>query len=108
MAYLGWNPVGAPRIQGVQGRYFLLALPFALVALPGVKPGREEKLHIPIAAALVLVLAVSALAMLSSYTPRNPEPPRACASRPAGCSTSGDDGLGTALPRGTSSGHRRS
>jgi hypothetical protein len=32
MAYLGWTPVGSRVIQGVQGRYFLPMLPFALAA----------------------------------------------------------------------------
>lgn len=34
MAYLGWNPVGAPIVQGVQGRYWAPALPLLAFALP--------------------------------------------------------------------------
>jgi len=34
MAYLGWNPVGARTISGVQGRYFVPVLPLLLLALP--------------------------------------------------------------------------
>ena len=67
LAYMGWNPVGAPRIQGVQGRYFLLLLPFALVALPGLPFLREDRLRIAIVAALLAVLAVSAERMLDRY-----------------------------------------
>jgi len=36
MAYLGWNPVGAKTISGVQGRYFVPVLPLLLLALPAV------------------------------------------------------------------------
>ncbi len=67
MVYMGWNAVGAPRIQGVQGRYFLLLLPFALVALPGLPFLREDHLRIAIVAALLAVLAVSAERMLDRY-----------------------------------------
>ncbi|MGH7289556.1 MAG: DUF2142 domain-containing protein [Myxococcota bacterium] len=67
LAYMGWNPVGAPRIQGVQGRYFLLMLPFALVALPGLPFLREDRLRIAIVATLLAVLAVSAERMLDRY-----------------------------------------
>lgn len=41
LAYLGWNPVGARWIHGVQGRYFLPAMPLLLVALPAFRPAPE-------------------------------------------------------------------
>jgi len=34
MAYLGWNPVGDPAIQGVQGRYWAPAVPMLVLASP--------------------------------------------------------------------------
>jgi hypothetical protein len=67
MAYLGWTPVGAERIPGVQGRYFLLMLPFALVALPRIPRVPERSLALAVGAALALVLAISAVAMLRTY-----------------------------------------
>jgi uncharacterized membrane protein len=42
LAYLGWNPVGERWIHGVQGRYFLPALPLLLVALPAIRPVPER------------------------------------------------------------------
>jgi hypothetical protein len=67
MAYLGWTPVGAERIPGVQGRYFLLVLPFALVALPRLPRVPERGLALAVVAALGLVLTTSAVAMLRTY-----------------------------------------
>jgi hypothetical protein len=67
MAYLGWTPVGAERIPGVQGRYFLLMLPFALVALPRIPRVPERALALAITASLAAVLAISAIAMLRAY-----------------------------------------
>jgi hypothetical protein len=67
MAYLGWTPVGAPSIPGVQGRYFLLMLPFALVALPRIPRVPERALALAVTASLALVLALSAVAMLRTY-----------------------------------------
>jgi hypothetical protein len=61
MAYLGWNPVGAETIAGVQGRYFIPALPLLLLALPaaGVRVPTESQAWGTIAvAALSLSLAV--------------------------------------------------
>ena len=34
MAYLGWNRLGAPYVQGMQGRYLVPLLPLLLVACP--------------------------------------------------------------------------
>jgi uncharacterized membrane protein len=67
MAYLGWTPVGSDRIQGVQGRYFLPLLPFALAALPAVPPATRRALRATVVAALVAVLAISAAAMVQAY-----------------------------------------
>lgn len=61
MAYLGWNPVGDPVIQGVQGRYWAPALPllaFALPAWPRVLPiAARQGLLLFTAASLVLAIA---------------------------------------------------
>ncbi len=67
MAYLGWTPVGAPRIPGLQGRYFLPLLPFALIALPALPRAAEPGLRLAVTASLALVLGVTALAMLRAY-----------------------------------------
>jgi len=67
MAYLGWTPVGSDKIQGVQGRYFLPLLPFALAALPAVPPAARRGLRIAVVASLVAVLAISAAAMVQAY-----------------------------------------
>jgi Predicted membrane protein (DUF2142) len=67
MAYLGWTPVGSDKIQGVQGRYFLPMLPFALAAVPGVPAAAQRALRIAVVAALVAVLAISAAEMVQTY-----------------------------------------
>jgi uncharacterized membrane protein len=67
MAYLGWSPVGSDKIQGVQGRYFLPMLPFALVLLPPIPRISDRILALAITASLVGVLAISAAAMLRTY-----------------------------------------
>jgi hypothetical protein len=67
MAYLGWTPVGSDKIQGVQGRYFLPILPFALAIVPAV-PGRlRGLLRAAVVVTLVTVLAVSAVALVRTY-----------------------------------------
>ena len=64
MSYLGWNPVGAAVVSGVQGRYFVPSLPLLLLAIPAVG------IHLPrhclawgttLLAALSLSLAVNAV-----------------------------------------------
>jgi len=67
MAYLGWTPVGADRIPGVQGRYFGVMLPFALLALPRLPGVPEPRLRLAVAAALALVLAVTSVALVRVY-----------------------------------------
>ena len=67
MAYLGWTPVGSRVIQGVQGRYFLPLVPFALAALPAAPAPVRRALAGAVVASLAVVLAVSALAMVRTY-----------------------------------------
>ena len=67
MAYLGWTPVGADTILGVQGRYFLPMLPFLFAALPAVPPAARRGLRAAVVSALVAVLAISATAMVQAY-----------------------------------------
>ena len=67
MAYLGWTPVGSDKIQGVQGRYFLPLLPFALAAVPAAPPAIRRGLRVAVVAALVAVLAIAATAMVRTY-----------------------------------------
>ena len=67
MAYLGWTPVGADRIPGIQGRYFLLMLPFALLAAPRIPRLPEPRLRLAVASALALVLAVTSVALVRVY-----------------------------------------
>jgi Predicted membrane protein (DUF2142) len=67
MAYLGWSAVGSHTIQGVQGRYFLPLLPFALAGLPRAPAGAQRPLAGAVVAALVAVLTVSAVQMLRAY-----------------------------------------
>jgi hypothetical protein len=67
MSYLAWTPVGADRVFGVQGRYFLPALPFALFALPALPRVPERALSLAVVAALLLVLALSGAEMLRTY-----------------------------------------
>lgn len=47
--YLTWTPVGLEHVTGVQGRYFLPLLPFAMFCLPasGRRPGWSGGLGVP-------------------------------------------------------------
>ena len=67
MAYIGWTPVGGPFVHGVQGRYFLLMLPFALTGLPRLPPRIAQPLRAAIPWALATVLAVTAMEMVGRY-----------------------------------------
>jgi uncharacterized membrane protein len=64
MAYLGWNPVGRETISGVQGRYFVPALPLLLLAIPaaGLRlPPQSQAWGTAAVAALSLSLAVDSV-----------------------------------------------
>jgi uncharacterized membrane protein len=63
MAYLGWNPVAAPTIAGVQGRYWAPAIPMLVLALPARGAPLPEALRIalPLFAAASLAMAVAAV-----------------------------------------------
>jgi uncharacterized membrane protein len=63
IAYLGWNPVGAPAIQGVQGRYWAPALPALVFALPSLRTPLPAalRLALPLFAAASLAMAVVAI-----------------------------------------------
>jgi uncharacterized membrane protein len=64
-AYLGWNPVGASHVLGVQGRYFIPLAPALLLALPSRAselPGAGPVAAIVLAAAT----AVAALVAIAS------------------------------------------
>jgi hypothetical protein len=56
IAYLNWTLVGAARIQGIQGRYGLILLPFLVLAIPWL--GRHFKLPAipPLAPAVLTIL----------------------------------------------------
>lgn len=44
LLYLVWTPVGSPRVEGVQGRYFLLIAPFLALLFPA-QPGAGRLLR---------------------------------------------------------------
>ena len=56
MAYLGWNPVGAGVIRGVQGRYWAPAVPMLAFALPARGAALPGWLR-----AILLIVAASSL-----------------------------------------------
>lgn len=58
--YLGFSPVGADHIDGIQGRYFLPLLPFLAIALPKWRPSGL--------AMEILFLAVIAWGLTSAVT----------------------------------------
>jgi uncharacterized membrane protein len=57
-AYFFWSHVGAETIWGVQGRYFLVLLPFAVVGVAqmSVTLGRERLVNILLVLAAIIVL----------------------------------------------------
>lgn len=67
IAYMGWTAVGIPVIHGVQGRYFMLMLPFALVGLPRLPTRYAPPARAAIPWALATVLAVTAVEMVDRY-----------------------------------------
>jgi uncharacterized membrane protein len=65
MAYLGWNPVGDPAIQGVQGRYWAPAVPMLVFALPAA----QGSLPAAVRGAIPVVAGVSAVAaVVAAYS----------------------------------------
>jgi len=62
MAYLGWNPVGARVIRGVQGRYWAPAVPMLVFALPAWR----RPLPAALRAALLGVAVSSPIAALAA------------------------------------------
>jgi len=65
--YLGWTPVGAAAIEGVQGRYFPPLLPFGAVSIPCMRPLRLPGLDaVPLAAGFVSAATVPVVVALAS------------------------------------------
>lgn len=52
--YLSWTPVGGTMIQGVQGRYFLVLLPFLALAVPHWRNGLNIPAILPALPAIAL------------------------------------------------------
>jgi uncharacterized membrane protein len=65
-AYLGWNPVGATHVLGVQGRYFLPFAPALLLALPS----RDRPLPAPWRLAVLAFAAATGLAAILAILTR--------------------------------------
>jgi len=72
--YVIWTPVGAPVIDGVQGRYFLPIAPFLAVAFPAAASNWLEKrsrghmaLMVVVAAFLTLDLVVLSTTLATRY-----------------------------------------
>jgi len=59
--YLGWTPVGAYAVEGLQGRYFLPALPMLGMAMAILLAGRlpERLAHLAHAAVVAILIAAS-------------------------------------------------
>jgi uncharacterized membrane protein len=57
-AYTAWTPVGADYIWGLQGRYFIVLLPLAMVAGAQVWTilGRERVFRILLVAGVLIVI----------------------------------------------------
>lgn len=66
--YLGWTPVGAAAIEGLQGRYYLPLLPFLAVGVPALAPMRLRGLAaVPLVAGALGTAAVPVAVALASY-----------------------------------------
>ena len=55
--YLGWSPVGASVVGGLQGRYIIPALALGLFTIYGIRPARQR------AVVLILLVAVAIAAL---------------------------------------------
>ncbi len=67
--YLVWTPVGAPNVEGVQGRYLLPLAPLAAVTLSGALPGRSWPVLMPATLTLMAVESVlTCLAVARAYS----------------------------------------
>jgi hypothetical protein len=58
--YLTWTPVGAVRIEGVQGRYFLPLIGLAGLGLPALRPPRGDAWFAACAATVATVIGAGA------------------------------------------------
>ena len=67
LAYLGWNAVGSPRVEAVQGRYLVPLIPLFVLALPrrARSDGSRRLLSMVVAVGSVLVLAVAFIGVRS-------------------------------------------
>jgi len=69
-AYIGWNPVGASWIFGVQGRYLLPLIPMVLVCVPALRWHVSEHGWWWFGAALSSTLLVTGLALVATIPAR--------------------------------------
>lgn len=66
-AYLGWNPVGAPIILGVQGRYWAPVVPLLVFALPAMNAPMPRNARIAAFAAIAVTFALTVIEVVGTY-----------------------------------------
>lgn len=67
-AYVGWTPVGARAVSGVQGRYFLPCAPALLVALHWPRArGLPQAARVAVGSGVALTLAVAAWCLTQRF-----------------------------------------
>lgn len=64
--YLSWTPVGATMLGGVQGRYFLLLVPFLPLTLPRLN-ALVANYHLHLAGEVLEFLSIFPIFLLSAY-----------------------------------------
>jgi len=68
--YLSWTPVGAPQVEGIQGRYFLPLAPLALLWWPPawyVRPSTYRLIQVTAGLGWLYLAVVSAAALYQRY-----------------------------------------
>ena len=66
-AYLGWNEVGAPFVNGIQGRYFTPALPLLAFALPARSAPLPSRMRELLVAGVTGTFVATAIAIVGVY-----------------------------------------
>lgn len=66
-AYLGWNPVGAPVVAGVQGRYWAPVVPLLVFAVPAMGSALPRNARVAVIAGIAVTFTLALIAVVRTY-----------------------------------------